>query len=132
MKKVIRYAVITLLFFTGINALIAGALFVLDPSGHKMGMSVAYLQYSPFQTFLIPGIILFIVNGCLNIAAAVAVVRKTGKSGRFAVIQGVLLGGWIVVQVILVRDINPLHIIMFSIGLLLTLGGWYLHSSHST
>ena len=119
MKKAAKGTAIVLLVLTGINALIAGFLFILDPSGHTMGLTTAYLQYAPFKNFLIPGIILFLINGILNIIAAVAVIKKSKYAHRLILLQGILLCGWIGVQIVLVKDINPLHISMFSIGLLL-------------
>ena len=114
--KTARLVAILLMFLTGINALVAGLLFITDPSGAKMGMTTGYLKHAPFQNFLIPGIVLFTANGLLNIGGAVMVIRKSPWQQIAVFLQGVLLCGWIVIQVIMVRDINPLHIIMLSIG----------------
>lgn len=124
--KIYRKLSITLLIFTAINAIIAGTLFIIDPSGSKIGMSVDYLKFSPFKSFLIPGIILFLVNGILNIFAAFSVIKNRSYSNNLIVIQGILLCGWIFVQILMVHDINILHIIMFIIGLVLILSGWNL------
>lgn len=126
MNRFVRVGTLVLLFLTGLNALVAGGLFVLDPSGTKMGMTTDYLNTSPFDTFLIPGTVLFFVNGMLNILAAVSVIQNKAYAKQFVVLQGFLLVGWIVVQVWMVRDINPLHIVMFSIGILLIAGGLLL------
>ena len=123
MKKIIRLTVISLLIITAINAVVAGFLFITDPSGLKLGMSVEYLKFSPFNSYLIPGIVLLVVNGLLNFAAAYAVIKNKAYSSVFVVIQGILLGGWILIQVIMVRDVSILHIIMFSVGLILSLSG---------
>ena len=121
--KISRIISICLLLLTGINAIIAGALFMLDPSGKKMGMSTSYLSYSPFSTFLIPGITLFVVNGLLNIIAAIACIRKYKHYPTLIILQGLLLSGWIIVQVIWVKDFNALHFVMLSIGVLLLADG---------
>jgi hypothetical protein len=125
--KAIRIISIVLLLLTGLNALIAGALFIFDPSGAKMGMSTAYLEFSPFSSFLIPGIVLFTVNGGLNLLAAGFTIREKKHYPRWVAFQGVLLAGWICVQVLMVRDINLLHITMFSIGACLTTLGLILN-----
>ncbi len=62
LKRFLRYSSISLLLLTAVNATVAGVLFILDPSGHKMGMSVSYIENSPFNSYLIPGIVLAIVN----------------------------------------------------------------------
>jgi hypothetical protein len=128
----LRISSIVLLFLTGINALIAGILFIIDPTGGKMGMSISYLSHSPFTTFLIPGITLFIVNGLLNVNAAVYSIKKSRHFPILIIIQGLLLSGWILIQVILVRDFNMLHFSMLSIGIILLVLGIILKHQMST
>jgi len=124
MKKTLKGITVFLLFFTAINALIAGALFIADPSGKLMGMTIDYLKDAPFSSFLIPGIVLFVVNGVLNISAGILTIRNHAAAARFVMLQGLLLCGWIVVQILMVRDINALHLVMFSIGVVLIGLGW--------
>jgi hypothetical protein len=126
LKRYLRFASISLLLLTAINATVAGVLFIMDPSGHKMGMSVSYLKNSPFHSYLIPGIVLLIVNGLLNFIEAFLFFKKKPFASILIIIQGMLLCGWIVIQVIMVKDISPLHIIMFTIGAILTISGFLL------
>ncbi|MBL7882921.1 MAG: hypothetical protein JNL69_02555, partial [Bacteroidia bacterium] len=70
MIRILKIISISLLVLTAINAAVAGVLFIIDPSGQKMGMSISYIKDSPFKSFLIPGIVLLIVNGLLNFIAA--------------------------------------------------------------
>jgi hypothetical protein len=125
--KFSRIISIGLLLLTAVNALIAGTLFIIDPSGEKMGMSVSYLAHSPFSTFLIPGITLFVVNGIMNIIAAIITIKRLKHFPLFVLIQGLLLSGWIIIQVILVKDFNVLHFSMLSVGVLLMLLGSLLY-----
>ena len=124
MKRYLQFTSISLLLLTAINATVAGVLFILDPSGHKMGMSVSYIKDSPFNSYLIPGIVLLIVNGLMNFIAAYFVFKKKPSASLLVIIQGILLSGWIVIQVIMVKDISPLHIIMFTLGAILTMSGF--------
>ncbi len=114
-----RIVVICLLFFTGINALVAGFLFIIDPSGQSIGMSTSYLSNSPFNNFLIPGITLFIVNGLMNIVTAILCLKNYKHYSSWISIQGLLLSGWILIQVLFVRDFNVLHFSMLMIGFVL-------------
>jgi hypothetical protein len=124
LKRYLRFTSISLLLLTAINATVAGVLFITDPSGHRMGMNVSYIKDSPFNSYLIPGIVLLIVNGLLNFITAYFVFRKKPFASLWVIIQGILLSGWIVVQVIMVKDISLLHIIMFTIGMILTMSGF--------
>lgn len=123
MNQFLRILSIVLLIFTGINALIAGSIFIFDPSGQKIGMTLDYLKFSPFHSFLIPGIILFLVNGVSNIFTAFITIKRNKFSNNMIITQGVLLVGWILIQIRMVRDLNPLHVIMFSIGAVLITSG---------
>ena len=124
--KSIRIICVSLLILTAVNAMIAGALFMIDSTGQKMGMHVSYFQYSPFRSFLIPGIILFVANGLLNFFAAYALIKNKLYAPVLIICQGAILCGWIVIQVLMVRDITALHVIMLTIGLILALCGFLL------
>jgi hypothetical protein len=89
------------------------------------------LRHSPFSDFLVPGIILFVVNGLLNILALVVTIKESKDYPVFVLIQGVLLTGWIVIQVFMLRDMNFLHSIMLSIGLIMVGSGMWLNSGIS-
>ncbi|MFN8152773.1 MAG: hypothetical protein U0Y08_00625 [Bacteroidia bacterium] len=109
--------------FTGLNALIAGKLFIIDPGGNRMGLTTEYLQSSPFTSYLIPGLTLFTVIGIGNLTTTIFLFRKASKAPFLLQLQGILLTGWILIQMIMVRDINFLHIIMGSIGIIQYLTG---------
>lgn len=126
--KLTRIIAICLLFFVGVNAIIAGLLFMIDPSGHKMGMSTSYLSHSPFTTFIIPGITLLVVNGLLNILVAISTIIKYKNSPNLIIVQGILLLGWIIIQVLSVKDFNALHLTMLLIGSILLVSGFFLRN----
>jgi hypothetical protein len=128
--KIVRILTVCLLLLTAVNALIAGILFLADPSGQKMGMSITYLASSPFSTYFVPGWILLTVNGLMNVLAATACIIRSKHYPLLVILQGILLSGWIIIQVILVKDLNALHYSMFSIGLLLTCCGIVLQKHH--
>lgn len=130
LEKLCRTTALTIIIITGINACVAGLLFVLDPSGDKLGLTIDYLKYSPFQTYLIPGITLLVVNGIFNLIVAGLIVAKHKNAPALIMLQGVVLAGWIASQVFMVRDFNVLHLVMGSFGLVLGLCGWYLRKHH--
>lgn len=83
----LHVAAIALLLFNGIGALYGGWQLATDPTGGSMQMPLSYLQYSPFETYLIPGIVLFIANGIgslvvLGLMAARSPYYPLGGAGR--------------------------------------------------
>ena len=128
--KTIRIITIVLLLLIAINALMAGYQFIKDPSGGSLGISPVLLQHSPFQNFLIPGIILFIVNGIFNLLAALFTLCRWRYFPLMITFQGIILTGWIIIQVILLRDVYLLHYLLGTSGILLFLFGNRLNVGH--
>ncbi|RYZ47526.1 MAG: hypothetical protein EOP49_21115 [Sphingobacteriales bacterium] len=121
-KALRRTAVVTHLLI-GLNALAAGYSFIVSPDGADIGISTAYLKDAPFDDFLVPGIVLFVVNGLLNMVAAAAVIFRWKWYPELVLMQGVLLAGWILVQMMMVRDFNLLHLACLIAALILTVTG---------
>ncbi|HET6225827.1 MAG TPA: hypothetical protein VFF27_06080 [Bacteroidia bacterium] len=121
--KTIRIVAIILLVLVSVNALVAGYLLMTDPTGNKMQLPLTLLLHSPFNNFLIPGIILFLVNGVFALITALLTIFKHQNYSILVSWQGVFLIGWIVIQIILIREFNMLHLIIGSIGILLFMFG---------
>ena len=114
-----RIASIILLFIIGLGAIAAGYGLITDPSGKAIGIPIEYLTHSGFDNFLIPGIILLTVIGVTSIMIGIITIKKDRPYPILMAIQGAILAGWIIIQVILVRDFNWLHISCLAIGVLL-------------
>ena len=123
-----RITAIVLLILTGFNALAAGFSFMGDPSGSGMGMTTDYLEYSPFQNFFFPGLLLFTTIGVFSLIVAFLTIKDFFCYKLLLILQGCILTGWIFIQVLLVRDLNFLHIIFVSIGISLIFIGSLLKS----
>jgi len=127
MKTILKLLVMLLLLFNCIGAFYGGLSLISDPSGEKLQLPASYLQNIPFNSFLIPGIILIVVNGILSFVCLVAIVIKHKNASVLIVFQGIMLSGWIIVQLFLVKDFYPpLHGTLLLIGLLLISCGLYI------
>ncbi len=124
--RMLRIISILLLLFNGIGAIYGGWLFVIDPSGEKIGMSLSYLQDSPFTNYFIPGIILFVFNGLSSFIITMFVIFKWKYYNRLIVLQGIILIIWLIVQIAMIDLIYFLHFIMGTIGVLLIASGTIL------
>ena len=78
-QKTYRNILIGFLVFLGIGAIGGGGVFIISPSGKLMGMPLSMLNKSPFDSFLIPGIILFSVLGIAPTLLARSLYRKTAS-----------------------------------------------------
>ena len=71
-----RNILIGLLAFLGVGAIFGGAVLIISPSGKLIGMPLSMVGKSPFDNFLIPAIILFLVLGLIPILLVFALIKK--------------------------------------------------------
>lgn len=116
MKTIYRLLII-LHVFVGVGAMGGGMAAILNPQ-NPMGVTVDALKNSPFDNYLVPGIILFTVIGLGNIIAAFVIYHKPWFHGYISSVFAWALVIWIVVQCIMLNTIEHLHIIFFIIGLI--------------
>lgn len=134
MIKLMSIVSIFLLFFTGITAMIGGGMLIADPSGRPLRMDSAMLAGSPFDTFLLPGLILFLFIGASSIVVAFLVIGDKSYSTRLVLNQGIILIAWIVVQILMIHQFHILQMLYFAIGVAFVYTGYlgidkkeYLH-----
>lgn len=127
------YVLVGLLAFQGVSALFGGFMLIADPTGAWLQMPLAQLEGTPFQDYLIPGLILFLVLGVYPLVVAQAfwnkrpwplATRLAGLTGMHwawlaSVSVGVALVIWIVVQGLLIGFGHPLQVIYLLLGLAL-------------
>ena len=115
--KKLRVIAIVWLILMGLNALAAGYSFMVEPSGANVGIPLSYLQHSPFDNYFIPGLVLFTTIGLGCMLTAFFAIRKAAFYPQLLLLQGCLLFGWIVIQMLMVRDVAWLHVVCGLSGL---------------
>ncbi|MES2774805.1 MAG: hypothetical protein V4722_11510 [Bacteroidota bacterium] len=132
MKPVfIQIVAAVLLLFNGIGACYGGYHLMMHPDGSSLEMSLKYLDDTPFGSYFIPGIVLFICNGLCSFFVLLAMLLKFKSAAILTVFQGAILIGWIIIQVILIGTLNHLHMILASAGAGLVICGLLLLKSES-
>ena len=125
MKTIMRFLTIFILFFCAVSALFGGGAFIIKPSGELLQIPASYLEHSPFNDFLVPGIVLFSFVGISSIVVAIIVMTKRRFYPLALVYQGCVLIIWIVVQLIMIRSFSFLQLVYFVTGMFLILSGIY-------
>ena len=118
--------------FIGLGAVGGGLALVLDPSGAKLRMPIEILEKSPFSDFLIPGIILLVVNGLGSLVGAAASFKRHRYAGGIAALLGLFLIAWIRIQVHWVGAFHWLHAVYIILGLFEFGMGWSLRKTLRT
>jgi hypothetical protein len=72
----IRNMFLIVLGFLALGAIGGGAVLIISPAGEMMGLPVSSFKNMPFNSFLIPGIILFSVLGLVPLLLIIALLKK--------------------------------------------------------
>ena len=104
--------------FIGLGAVGGGLGLIWDPTGAKFGMPLEMLKYSPFSDFLIPGIILLMVNGVGSLIGSLHSFKLKQYASDIAIALGVFLVAWIVIQIYWIHSFHWLHALYLSLGTL--------------
>ncbi|MFC2117700.1 hypothetical protein ACFLSY_03555 [Bacteroidota bacterium] len=74
--KRIRNMLLIVLGFLALGAIGGGAVLIISPTGEMIGMPLSEFKNLPFNSFLIPGIILFSVLGLVPLLLIIALLKK--------------------------------------------------------
>lgn len=119
----VRIAAIVTLAFLGLGAFVGSIPLILDPTGSTMRMPLSFLRYSPFHSFLIPGMILLVSNGLLAVVVLWLVLRRMPRYGLWTALQGCVLMGWLAVECWLLRVVAWPHYFYGAVALALIVEG---------
>lgn len=108
--------VISLCFFSGLSALAGGAELMVWPNGAPWLPPLTVLEHTPFTSFLVPGVLLFVFVGTPNLTAAVGLLLRRRWAGLVSVAAGVALAGWIVGEMLLLRAPSVVEVFFLVIG----------------
>jgi hypothetical protein len=106
------------------NALLGGVGLIVN----GMGLPTAWLQDTPFGSWVVPGLLLLLFVGVPMTAAAVAEVRRGRSAYALSSAAGLVLVGWIVAQVVVLRHYFFLQPVLAAAGLLVMVLAWLVHA----
>ena len=120
-KSYSLYFLMILMLFQGLSGLFGGIALVIDPSGELLQMPLSMLAGSPFNTFLIPGIILLIILGIFPMVIFYGLWKRTNWAWSGALMVSAALIIWIGVEIWMVgyHTEPPLQLIYGLLGLIL-------------
>jgi hypothetical protein len=107
--KTSRIVAVVMLSFLGLSGIVGAIPMLMHPGGEPWAMPQSLLQYSPFHSYLIPGIILLVANGVLSLWVLGLTVRKRPSYGWWITAKGCVLLGWLIVEVAMLRLIAWPH-----------------------
>ena len=126
-NKNMKTVLFILISFVALTATISGLLLISKPDGSIIHLPLFLLQTTPFKNFLIPGIILTTIVGGANLLAVVYNIRRHISRYNWAIAGGIMVGGWTVVQILLIQSADWLHFLYLGIGSLIILLAYQLN-----
>lgn len=124
--KTWRSIAIILLLFNATGALFGGWSLMMDPTGQDLHLPQDLLVHAPFKDFFIPGVVLFSLIGVFSLVAMIWTTMHWKHYPWLIIAEGVLVTGWIIIQMIMIREISYLQFIFGGIGIIFFLAGWKL------
>jgi hypothetical protein len=102
-----------------ITSILGGLQMIAFQNGTSMGLQPGLLKHTPFESFLIPGVILTVAVGGSSFSAFSAILQRQDAGFIRAAIAGAILCTWIIIQVLLIRQSEWLHAVYLFTGLLI-------------
>ena len=77
---------------------------------------LAYLQSTPFTSYLVPGLILAIVVGGTQMSAAISTLRRADHSNALSAVAGFGMIIWIFAELAMMSEYSWLQAVYFAVG----------------
>lgn len=118
-----RAAVLALGLVSAISAIAGGLGLITSPLGDPNLPPIHLLAHTPFESFLVPGLILAVVVGGTSLGATMLAWRRSRAAVDATILAGGALTVWILAEIGMIRAFHWLHGLCGALGLgLLTLG----------
>jgi hypothetical protein len=106
----------------GTTALVGGVGLIVN----GLGIQRSQLADTPFDSLVLPGLLLSLVVGGSMLVAAAAVWRDHPRAGLASIGAGGIMLGWIAIESLMIHDGRPLQISVALLSLLTLALGWWL------
>jgi hypothetical protein len=126
--KFARFTSIALLIFLAGTAILGAVPMLRDPDGEPWQMPQSFLRHSPFHSYLIPGIVLLVMNGLLGLFVLFLALRRKKGYGLWIAFQGFVLLGWLTVECLVLQMVIWPHYLYGAVALSLVILGIALWS----
>lgn len=114
------------------NAIAAGYAMMAEPDGAALGMTKEVLAHTPFNSFFLPGLILFLFNGIFPLFTLIGLIAKPHHkwlgflniykdkhwAWAYSLYTGVIVITWILIQITMIQ-FSLLQPIIAGFGLLI-------------
>ncbi len=129
--RILRIALIVVDIFAALTAIAGGVALIVG----VIQFPADWLLKTPFSSYLIPALTLAIVVGGSALVAAVTMLIRHAVGVIVSLIAGIMMSGWIIVQVAMLGYVSLLQPFMFAVGLVtivLAVWLWMVEFRHTS
>jgi hypothetical protein len=119
----LQRALVGLEVFLILGALAGAGGLMATPDGSSMGWTTEQLAGTPFEDYFIPALLLFFANALFPTLVIVATIRRRTWAQWGHILVGVILTGWISVQLVMIGYQALIQAIFGALGLVFVLLG---------
>ncbi len=121
-----KIILLILLSFIALTSIISGIFMISCREGGILNLPISLLKDTPFNNFMVPGILLAIIVGGVNLVAIFYNLENHANQYNWAMAGGFIISGWIIAQIILINTVHWLHFIFLGMGILIILLSYQL------
>jgi len=121
--RAVRFVAVLALVVLGLSGIVGAVPLIVHPAGEPWAMPQSLLRYSPFHSYLLPGIILLVANGLLGVWVLWRTARRHSGYGWWVAAQGCVLLGWLSVEIAMLRLAIWAHYMYGAVVLVLIASG---------
>ncbi len=119
MGNTVKIILLVLLGVVASTSIFSGLAISLNPDGSMLQLDSTLLRHTVFRDFLIPGLILLILVGGSSLAGALSIAFDHQSAHLWVLAAGIIMIGWIVGQVMLIRIYHGLQLVYLVLGMLI-------------
>jgi hypothetical protein len=115
-----------LISFIAVTATLTGLLLISHPDGALLNLPLSLLEGTFFKSYLIPGFLLAIIVGGVNLLAVFYNLKKDRSRYDWAMAGGFVVSGWVAIHLLIIHTAHWLPIFYFGIGVIIFLLAYQL------
>lgn len=121
-----KYFLLVLISFVAATSIIVGLLLMSIPDGTALSFSLGLLKKTNFHDFQIPGFLMVLFVGLPNVLALFYVTQNTPQKNNFAIVAGLILLIWILIQYYFVSELFWVNTLYMTIAVSIILTAFQL------
>ena len=119
--KHLRLLLLSLLSLVFLTVVPAALFMMVRPSAGLTNLSLSVLSYSIFKRFFILSLLFSIAVCSISFTSFISVLKHRINANLWCYLTSLILTAWILTEVILIGQLNWLHLLYFIIGIFILL-----------